>query len=128
MAFLIFPPLPRLIAQMLFSILAWHLNIRVDYLPMPFLGTLRFRNSEFTDYCGVDCWTNECHQLDGWLDGLAAGGCAIAAALFVIGWQSGQLLPTCCDRCSGFYPWVSALQSAPGPTLYGRWRCIFFGV
>jgi UDP-GlcNAc:undecaprenyl-phosphate/decaprenyl-phosphate GlcNAc-1-phosphate transferase len=89
------PPLPRLIAQILFSILAWHLNIRVEYLPMPFLGTLDLGILSLPiTVVWVVGLTNAINWMDG-LDGLAAGICAIAAALFaVIGWQSGQLLPT----------------------------------
>lgn len=82
------PPLPRLLLQGLVTYLVWSLGIRVEYLPIPGLGTL---STELFSLPITFLWlvgvTNAINWMDG-LDGLAAGISSITAGLFaLVCWQ-----------------------------------------
>jgi UDP-GlcNAc:undecaprenyl-phosphate/decaprenyl-phosphate GlcNAc-1-phosphate transferase len=78
------PPLPRLIAQILLASLVWSLGVRIEYLPIPFLGAT---STGILSLPITIIWiagiANAINWLDG-LDGLAAGVGTLSAIILAI--------------------------------------------
>lgn len=82
------PPLPRLVGQLILASVVWHFGFRIEYLPVPLIGTISLGILSLPiTVAWIVGLTNAINWLDG-LDGLAVGISAIAASfLTLLGWQ-----------------------------------------
>jgi len=79
------PAIPRLIAQLVASALAWRVGVGIDFISIPFIGIVKFEGyiSLPLTMIWLSGMANAINWMDG-LDGLAAGVTTIAAAIILI--------------------------------------------
>ncbi len=79
------PAIPRLIAQLVASALAWRVGVGIDFISIPFIGIVKFESyiSLPLTMLWLSGMANAINWMDG-LDGLAAGVATIAAAIILV--------------------------------------------